>query len=255
MKKIFFLFGLLFLQVLSPRAQITNDGFITNQLSVDLTKSSIVSYISGVHSGITNYKNGGFTSVNDVYVQTGINLEQVPGIGILYEQSINEGNIDGISSTFLHLLKNAINKVGNECTTVGEIRNEFLGIVNGLPLNDKESEAMALIDMTVQTVVNELLEDSIDQTSFGKNITESENTLKFDSEEVTEERNFFSSDFQLRRLPRWFRCGLGTIGSAIIGGLTGIGGGFVVGGPLGAVVGGVVGVISGAVTGIAAFCD
>lgn len=60
---------------------------------------------------------------------------------------------------------------------------------------------------------------------------------------------------ELGRLPRWFVCGVGTIAYAILGGLTGIGGGFVIAGPLGAVVGGIIGVISGAVSGAASLCN
>lgn len=255
MKKLLLLLALAFIQTFSTKAQITNDGFVTNYLSVDLSKSSIVSYMSGLESGITDFKNGIFSSANDVYSKTGINLTQLPQIDNIYQQFLTDGSIDGISSTFVGLLRNQIAKIGVDYNTVGELRNGFLSIVNTLTLNSKEAEALALADLSVQAVVSQLLEESSDQISFNSFSTIPNTTFSSINIISNDEVKSNINDFDFGRLPRWFRCGVGTIGSAILGGLTGIGGGFVVGGPLGLVVGGVVGVISGAMVGAASFCD
>lgn len=138
---------------------------------------------------------------------------------------------------------------------MGQIRSELVNIASENDLGEKEAEAVALIDLSLQSVTLAYLNESSDNSAFSRSMNSIESLTSSGSLVSVDDRNNSFNSVELGRLPRWFRCGLGTIGSAILGGLGGAGSGFTIGGPFGGVVGGILGVIGGTVTGVAAFCD
>ncbi len=238
-------------------AQVLDDGLVTRHLTVDTQSEKVVSYFTGFNSGISKYKNGDFVSAESVVSYYGLNILQGPKLDDFLYQSTQVGYKGDFSTSFLTKLKNAISKIGSEYTLVDQLRSEFINIATSTLLSVKESEALALIDISLQTALNRLEETQTpDRSIFRPGFGMGGESICF-YEDVKGDYNCFYAvnEIDFGRLPRWFKCGVGTIGSAILGGLTGAGTGFTIGGLLGGVIGGLVGVVSGTMTGVAAFCD
>ena len=207
MKRILGFFILSFTLTLSSKAQITNDGYVTNNLSVDLSKATIVSYLTGLEKRISDYKSGAFSSTEDVYSQTGINLGILPRLEQLCEESLNGNGLHGISTTFLVSIRDQINKIGNDYQTVGDLRNGFLSLTNSMSLKEKEKEFLALLDISVQAVVKGFLQETMDEIGLLDNVMNTSNTYtSFNTGESVESNYNVVNNIEFKKLPRWFVC-------------------------------------------------
>lgn len=261
MRKIVFLIFTTLTLVNIGSGQGYDDGLISSKLSINTGEEKYFSFINEFRSGINKVRSGELRSVEAVALYYGIDINLFPKIDQLIV-AINAGqNKSGFSDQFLLKLKSVIDKTGNEFSDIIQFRQALLSITSGQALTVIESEALALIDLGVQEMEKNLIpadntHSGLRDFSFGANSLGSflNSDLSFES------INYLLTDS--RKLPRWFICGVGTLGSAILGGLSGAGSGaqvgavFGVGGAaVGAIVGGIAGVVGGTLTGASIFCQ
>lgn len=237
-------------------AQITDDGIVTSHLSINVTQKKFVSFINDFKSGINKVKNGELTSDIAVANYYGVDVGSFPKIEQLLVNSQNDNSPSDYSNNFLEKLSGAINKSNNVTNSVVDIREAFANIAITSPLSVKESEALAIIDICTQELVKSYSGAGLGGNSTGLVVSPFfANSLADHSEISTSLGELHSKNLQESDgIPRWLRCGLGTIGSAILGGFQG----FLAGikfGQLGGAIGGIGGVIAGAFTGASKFCD
>ena len=149
----------------------------------------------------------------------------------------------------------ALNQSNNETNSVMDIRNAFASMAISSSLSIKESEALAMIDICTQELVRNYALPGLGGNSTGFIVSPfSDNGLTDKSDFSISSGDLHSENLPaVKGLPRWVRCGLGTIGSAILGGFQG----FLAGirfGQLGGAIGGISGVIAGSFSGAAKYC-
>jgi hypothetical protein len=224
----------------------TDDGYITRRLPINTTQERIVSYTNGFTTGLSKVRRGELLSADAVKAYYGIDLTTFPK----WDQWANPPAGSGISAGFVQKLNAVFQKIGDAYLESSQIRQAFQQIAIAGGLSTKEAETLALIDLSLQALIRSSVSGEFNLRSV---IGDPVRYIYSDHTVFTEQAEH---DYDLYpRLPRWLRCGLGVIGSSIMGGLTGAAAGVQVGAQLGAAVGGVLGVISGAFVGAATFCD
>ena len=262
MKKIFFLLLVTTTLWGNSIGQNYDDGFISSHLSVNTGDARFTSFVNEFRSGISRVRNRELTSADGIAVYYGIDIRNYPRLDQVVTGARWTSYNGDYSASFLTDVKEAVDKLSYQYDNIGQFRSELLGIALSRVPSAKESEVLALMDIAIQEVTKEFL--SQDAAYLNSVLQNSGQTINTDIDfNLTDRVNLSSalciSDYNL---PRWIKCGLGVIGSAILGGITGAGYGAKVGvifGPggaaLGAVIGGIGGVIGGAFTGAASFCD
>lgn len=236
-------------------AQITDDGIVTSHLAISVRQEKFVSFIKDFKTGIAKVKNGELTSAVAVSNFYGIDVNSFPRIEQLIADADNAYAAGDYSKRFLEQLSGAINQGNTEANSVVDIRNAFLDMAISSSLSVKESEALAMIDICTQELVRNYNIPGLGGNSIGILVS------PFSSNGLTDQADFnissgdlYSENLQvIKGIPRWLRCGLGTIGSAILGGFQG----FLAGirfGQLGGAIGGISGVIAGSFSGAAKYC-
>jgi outer membrane lipoprotein SlyB len=219
----------------------TDDGYVTRYLNVNTSESKIVSYLNGFDEGFAKVKTGELKTQADVEKFYGIKISEYPTIENIATQNSLWA---GLSTDFLQKLNGVVSKAGTDYVTVGDIRNAFVKITRNTQLSKTEAEVLAIMDLSFQKLVQKYPSDIFSSAYINKNYAMN----------TTYSYGTSLNSVNAYKLPNWARCALGTIGSAVLGGVGGAAGGAQVGAHIGAVVGGVLGVIGGAFTGVASYC-
>ena len=237
-------------------AQTFDDGTVTQYLRVNTADSKFSLFAENFRKGIETVKKGEWTSMDQIATATGVDLRKYPKFSQLsYEVGENT-----LSDGFIKKLQDAVSNTDIAYNTIGDFRNALVAIATKTGLTVKDAEMLALVDIATQEMAVSLISDGpvaalgsvqpADDAAFS--LFEMANISGGNDEVMVNDL----------KLPHWVRCALGTIGSAIAGGLAGAGTGMTfgsavpgIGTALGGVVGGIGGVISGTFIGIATFCD
>ncbi len=218
-------------------SQENDDGLVTSHLQVNTTQDHFVSYINGFKEGIAKVKAGELTSVDAISAYYNVDITKYPSLDERLANATSGKGKEPFSPAFIMNLKNVIKKA-DQYTSVYDLRNEFVQIAVFGGLSVKEAETLALLDMSTQELAKSV-------------INAPGSTL-----------NGHAVISKGKELPKWLRCGLGAIGSAIMGAIGGAGTGAqvgalfgLVGAAGGAIIGGVLGFIGGAAVGIAKYCQ
>lgn len=240
MKKVLGLFILVMSLTVQSFSQ-SDDGFVTSHLNIAVNDTAINSIVNGFDGGFTRVESGELKTVEEVNSAYRLNIMVTSSINPGISSSVN------FSPAFINTLNSEIQKVGNEFTSVNQLRNSFVDMANSGILTADDSKALALIDILFQKMIQKY-------PTAGFSYNGSVNSNMVSGPSASFENNFLYNANDNIRLPAWARCALGTIGSAIMGGLGGMAAGAQVGAHVGAAIGGVVGVIGGVFTGVATFC-
>lgn len=236
-------------------AQMSDDGIVTSHLAINVRQEKFVSFINDFKSGIGKVKNGELTSAGAVSNYYGVDVNIFPRVEQLLEDPDKTNSAKDYSNQFLEQLSMALNQSNNETNSVMDIRNAFASMAISSSLSIKESEALAMIDICTQELVRNYALPGLGGNSTGFIVSPfSDNGLTDKSDFSISSGDLHSENLPaVKGLPRWVRCGLGTIGSAILGGFQG----FLAGirfGQLGGAIGGISGVIAGSFSGAAKYC-
>jgi outer membrane lipoprotein SlyB len=219
----------------------TDDGYVTRYLNINTSESKIVSYLSGFDEGFAKVKSGELKTQGEVENFYAIKISEYPSI----ENAATQNNSrSGLSTDFLQKLNGVVSKTGTDYVTVEDIRNAFVRITRNTQLSTTEAEVLALMDLSFQKMIQKYPVDIFSSAYMNKNYAMN---AGYPYGTTLNSLNAY-------KLPSWARCALGTIGSAILGGIGGAAGGAQVGAHIGAAIGGVLGVIGGAFTGVASYC-
>lgn len=230
-----------------------DDGLVTQHLSVNLDKEELASYLEGFASGLNKAKNGEFQSVEDVIAYYDVDLQTFPSLEKLIELIGNSEEGIKLSEEFVKRMLDIFNKTSGEYTDIAEVRNDFVKVATEMSLSGEEAESLALIDISLQTTIEAFgigETAGISDSNWEPGYSTSGLTMKWDRSPSS----IGALSYDYYKLPKWLRCGLGTLGSAILGGFTGVTVGIKFG-HVGAAVGGVLGVMAGTFVGVARYCD
>ncbi|HUR65665.1 MAG TPA: hypothetical protein VMZ03_04885, partial [Chitinophagaceae bacterium] len=221
MKKTFLLAVTIATFAINSFGQSYDDGFISSHLSVNTGEAKFSSFVNEFRSGLSRVRNRELTSADGIASFYELDIRNYPKLDQVVNSAAWTSYNGDFSATFLTKLKTAIDKLSYQYDNMGQFRDELLGIaVAGAP-SSKEAEVLALIDISVQEVTKEFL--SLDGSASGSMISNSSNVIHptFDLNPIESNNGIPALSIYDYKLPRWIKCGLGVIGSAIMGGLTG----------------------------------
>ncbi len=253
MKKMLMILCLITIFAKSGICQSYDDRLVSRNMNVNTTEEQYQSYVSGFREGANRVKTGAIKNMDDISRQTGVDILKLHTLDEYVDGSVS-WNV--CSSPFLIKLKTLVDNA-DQFENIPALRNELVRISQSGNLNQKDQEALALIDIAAQET--EKLRKKNGNTTFGTgNLIHGSDLLNSVHTDIPENNN---SEVDIPWVKNWLLCIFGTLGSAITmavsgGTLGGTIGSIVgpVGTATGAVVGAVIGGIGGTITGIIKYC-
>ena len=243
-------------------SQEYDDRLVTRHLQVDVNQDHFASYLNGFKEGLAKAKAGEFSSLEGVASQYNIEIRDYPSLKERLAGATGGTSAGVVSTAFVSELYNVIKKA-DQYKSLKDLRNEYIRIAVAGNLTVKDAETLALIDITTQELEKDVVSmDEAYQSHYAHQLSNEKNDV-LNSIGVycgpDPDMNVISAE---KPIAKWLICGLGVVGSAIMGALSGAGTGATVGALFGAVgaasgaiVGGVLGFIGGAALGIARYCQ
>lgn len=248
MKKIALLAIALIILLQSSFGQFVDDGYVTNILTDKYNHDSATSFVMAFNKKFQDVRKASPPTKAALAYQIGFSPDNLVSLESLQQLSLTDKNCK-LSPGFLSGMINLRNRTTVDFVTIGQVRDEIKRMALQPGLNNSEGTTLALMDLSIQQLVNSL---SSDFASRGEYEMDNSSVNSAGPDSNYENNNIH--DLYALKLPRWIRCGLFVIGSGIVGAgggiVTGAQVGTFVGGPPGAVIGAVVGGIIGGVTGL-----
>ncbi|MDZ4807705.1 MAG: hypothetical protein SGI96_05485 [Bacteroidota bacterium] len=238
-------------------SQFVNDGYITNNLVGKYNQDSTSNFVMAFNEKLQEVRSKNFSKSTDLTSYLDFDPGNLVSLEKLQQLSQSNSNCK-LSSRFIGGIIDLRNKINNGYESIGQIRDEIKRMALQSDLNNSEGTTLALVDLSLQQVVNLLNSEFA-----ARGLIKQENYNNEYSGPSTDNGNSDLSSIYSIKLPRWLRCGLFVIISGIIGAGSGIvtgaqigtfvgaAPGAVVGGVIGGIVGGIGGLIGGAIAG----CD
>jgi hypothetical protein len=141
--------------------QSYDDRLVSRNMNVNTTEELYQSYVSGFREGADRVKSGVIKNMDDISQQTGVDIRTLSTLDEYVDGSVSS-NV--CSSLFLIKLKTLVDNA-DQFENIPALRNELVRISQSGNLNQKDQEALALIDIAAQET--EKLRKKTGNTTFG----------------------------------------------------------------------------------------